>query len=359
MSRLQSKQFGNLADYVERGLLAHRVPTKVGVQSPDDVVIVSALRTAITRGRRGGFKDTHPEELLSAVIKAILTSTKIDPSLIDDVVVGNVLPRGGGATVARMACLHAGLPERSSVMTVNRQCSSGLQAVVSIATAIQSGLIDIGLGCGVESMTQHNHHRAKPEDISDKIKALPAANDCLMPMGITSENVAKQFGITRERQDKLAALSHQKAEAAQKAGLFDSEIVPVTVTVLDAAGENPKEMTITRDDGVRPGTTAEKLGKLKPAFDADGFTTAGNASQVSDGAAGVLLMKRSTAQRLGLSVLGKFVSSAVVGVPPNVMGIGPAFVIPAACQKAGIKVDDVDIFELNEAFASQAVRLVE
>lgn len=279
--------------------------------------------------------------------------------LIDDIVVGNVLPAGGGATVARMAMLAAGYPETTSLMTVNRQCSSGLQAVAQVVDAIRNGTIEIGIGAGVESMTMGYGAGAMPSSISDVVQECGPAADCLLPMGITSENVAKEYKIAREKQDKLAALSHARAAAAQKNGLFDEEIIPVTTTVTDKDGKEIK-VTVTKDDGIRPETTLETLSKLKPAFSADGFTTAGNASQVSDGAAAVLLMKRSTAQRLNLPIKGKFISFAVAGVPPRIMGVGPAYAIPAALKKAGLKSpQDVDIYELNEAFASQAVFCIE
>jgi acetyl-CoA acyltransferase 1 len=328
-------------------------PSRIGVKHADDVVIVAALRTPITRAKRGGFKDTFPEFLLASVLKAMYTSTGINPSLVQDIVVGNVLPAGGGATAARMAALYAGYPVETSIMTVNRQCSSGLQACAQIASAIQSGYIDIGIGAGVESMTKGYGAGAMGE-VGEEVMELEVAADCLLPMGITSENVAKQYHVTRKEQDALAVASHARAAAAQKAGLFKDEIVPVTVKQVDKDG-NEKTVTVSQDDGIRTNTTLEGLGKLKPAFSDDGTTTAGNASQVSDGAAAVLLMRRSTAHKLNLPILGKFVTSAVVGVPPNVMGIGPAFAIPLACDKAGISVQDLDVIELNEAFASQAV----
>ncbi|KAI9485579.1 MAG: Thiolase, N-terminal domain-containing protein [Benjaminiella poitrasii] len=331
---------------------------KIGYKSPEDIVIVSALRTAITRARKGAFKDTLPEEMLAHVFKAVIEQSHIDPKLVEDIAVGNVLPQGGGATNARMAALYAGFPESTAVNTLNRQCSSGLQAVVQIATAIQAGIIEIGIGAGVESMTM-NYGASSLAPTSEKIAdACESAADCLIPMGITSENVAAEFKITREKQDAFAADSHRKAEIAQKNGWFKEEIVPAQATVLDKDG-NETTVLADHDDGVRPGTTAEKLAKLRPAFDDDGSTTAGNASQVSDGAAAVLLMKRKTAQKLNLPILGKYITSAVVGVPPRVMGIGPAFAIPVAVERAGIKLDQVDIFEINEAFASQAVYSVE
>ncbi|KAI9312400.1 Thiolase, N-terminal domain-containing protein [Dichotomocladium elegans] len=334
------------------------VANKVGVKSPEDVVIVSALRSAITRARKGPFAGTLPEEILSGVFQGIIKQTGIDPAIVNDIAVGNVLPAGGGATNARMAALHAGFPETSSINTVNRQCSSGLQAVVQIATAIQAGLIEVGIGAGVESMSK-NYGAASLAPSSERIAdSCPAAADCLLPMGITSENVAADFNVTRAKQDAFAAASHQKAVEAQKNGWFKEEIVPLEAIVTDK-DNNETTVVVDRDDGVRPGTTAEKLAKLRPAFAEDGSTTAGNASQVSDGAAAVLLMKRKTAQKLGLPILGKYITSAVVGVPPRVMGIGPAFAIPVAVERAGLKLEDIDIYEINEAFASQAVYCVE
>ncbi|KAJ2148411.1 3-ketoacyl-CoA thiolase with broad chain length specificity [Coemansia sp. RSA 520] len=259
-----------------------------------------------------------------------------------------------------MAAIYAGFPVTTCVQTVNRQCSSGLQAVVHIAHAIQSGMIDIGIGAGVESMSQFYgpKHQMIPDAMSDEVMAAPGVADCLIPMGFTSENVAQDFGISREKQDAFAAQSHQRAEKAQKAGLFDEEIYPVKTKVTDKDG-NETEVVVSRDDGVRMDATAASLGKLRPAFSAEGTTTAGNASQVSDGAAAVLLMKRSRAIELGLSIQGKLVASAVAGVPPRIMGVGPAYAVPAVLKTANMNVDQLDIIELNEAFASQAVYSIE
>ncbi|KAF9574919.1 3-ketoacyl-CoA thiolase with broad chain length specificity [Mortierella alpina] len=335
------------------GASSSTLHTKIGVKAPDDVVIVDAVRTPMTRGKKGGFKDTVPEDLLAAVLIAIQDRTKIDPALVDDICVGTVLQAGGGATVSRMAALYAGYPEKTSLYTTNRQCSSGLQAVVNIATHIQSGLIDIGIGAGVESMTMGYGASAMPPQTSTQIsEASASARDCQLPMGVTSENVAKDFGIDRQRQDAFSAESYQKAALAQSQGKFDSEIVPVKTMIKDDQG-NEREIVVSKDDGIRDGVTEESLAKLKPAF--GGLTTAGSASQVSDGAAAVLLMKRRTAQKLGLPILGKYVASAVVGVPPRIMGVGPAYAIPEVCKKAGVEIKDIDVIELNEAFASQSV----
>ncbi|KAL1699787.1 Thiolase, N-terminal domain-containing protein, partial [Schizophyllum commune] len=309
----------------------------------------------MTKARKGGFSNTRPEELLSHVLRAVYKNVNLDPKLIEDVAVGNVLPPGGGATQARMAALHAGIPNTTAVNTVNRQCSSGLTAVNQIANEILAGEIDIGIGSGVESMTFGYGPGAAPDGYSDEVLKTKEAEDCLIPMGITSENVAADFGIGRAEQDAFAAQSFQKAAAAQKAGKFRAEIVPVQTTVIDPKTEQARPVLVDADDGIREGVTPESLAKLKPAFSKTGTTHAGNASQVSDGAAAVLLTRRSVAKRLGLPVLGKWVAGAVVGVPPRIMGIGPAVAIPRVLEKTGLTKEDVDFYEINEAFASQAV----
>ncbi|KAI0083152.1 thiolase [Irpex rosettiformis] len=328
--------------------------SRITAQNDNDVVIVAAVRSAITKGKKGGFKDTLPEEILSAVLRAVYAKVSLDPALIEDVSVGNVLPAGGGASAARMAALAAGIPNTSAVNTVNRQCSSGLTAISQIANEITTGQIDIGIGAGVESMT-HGYGTGAISNFSEKVLANQEAEDCLIPMGITSENVAAEYNITRAVQDDFAAKSFQKAAAAQKAGKFKDEIVPITVKIVDPKTEKEHEIVVDADDGIRDGVTAQSLGKLKPAFSATGTTHAGNASQVSDGAAAVLLARRSVAKRLGLPIVGKYVTSAVVGVPPRIMGVGPAYAIPKLLEKTGLSKDDVDFWEINEAFASQAV----
>ncbi|PWN89973.1 thiolase [Acaromyces ingoldii] len=319
-------------------------------KTDDDVVIVSALRTPITKAKKGGLAQACPEDMLGHVLKGVIAQSKIDPKLVEDVAVGNVLPPGGGATVARMATLWAGIPNTAAVNTLNRQCSSGLATVNQIANQIALGQIDVGIGAGVESMTQNYGAGVMPEKFSDEVMANEEAADCLMPMGITSENVAKEYNISRQKQDEFAAKSFGKAAKAQKDGKFKSEIVAVKYT-----DDDGNERTVDQDDGIREGVTAESLGKLKPAFDKNGSTHAGNASQVSDGAAAVLLTRRSVAKKLGLPILGKYVTGAVVGVPPKIMGVGPAYAIPRVLELTGLSKDDIDIYEINEAFASQAV----
>ncbi|XP_041923740.1 3-ketoacyl-CoA thiolase, peroxisomal [Alosa sapidissima] len=331
-------------------------PCAVSIANQDDIVVVHGLRTAIGRAKRGSFKDTTPDELLSTVMTAVLKDVELSPGKLGDICVGNVLQPGAGALVARIAQFLSGIPETVSVYTVNRQCSSGLQALFNIAGGIRNGSYDFGLACGMESMSLRSV--GNPGDVSSRLMDNEKARDCIVPMGITSENVAERFGITREKQDAFAFSSQQKAAAAQKQGLFDSEIVPVITKFVDDSGSE-RAITVTKDDGVRPGTTLEGLAKLRPAFKPDGSTTAGNASQVSDGAAAVLVGRRSAVEALGLPVLGVLRASAVVGVPPDVMGIGPAYAIPAALEQAGLTVDDIDVYEINEAFASQAVYCVE
>ncbi|KAG9026837.1 3-ketoacyl-CoA thiolase with broad chain length specificity [Tulasnella sp. JGI-2019a] len=323
----------------------------------DDVVIVSALRTAVTKGRKGGFKDTQPEEYLAAVLKAVYTSVKLDPKLVGDIAVGNVLPAGGGASAARMAALYAGIPNTTPIATVNRQCSSGLAAVNQIANQIKAGEIDIGIGAGAESMTNGFGPGAMPSKFSDVVLTNQEAADCLLPMGITSENVSTDFNITRETQDRFSAESFRKAAAAQKAGKFKHEIVPVKVKWTDPKTEEEKDITVDSDDGIRGDVTAESLSKLKPAFKKDGSTTAGSSSQVSDGAAAVLLMRRSVAKKLGMPILAKFVVAQAVGVPPRIMGVGPAYAIPKALAKAGITVADVDFWEVCSTASDKSLEL--
>ncbi|GJJ76602.1 acetyl-CoA acyltransferase 1 [Entomortierella parvispora] len=329
---------------------------------PDDVVIVSAVRTAICRAGKGGFKDMYPEDLLAVILRAAAEKAKLDPALVNDIQTGNVLQELGGIKVGRAAMFSAGFPYTTTYAVLNRQCSSGLQACSYVANAIRAGEIDIGIGAGVESMTHDYGSKSMPKRISPAIKAGPGAADCFVPMGITSENVASDFGISREDQDKFSVESHEKALKAQAQGLFDAEIVPVKVQqkiVIKKEGEPDREeireVIISKDEGPRAGSTVEKLSKLKPVFKKDGSTTAGNASQVSDGAAAVVLMRRSKAEELGCKILARWCGARVVGCPPRIMGIGPAVAIPAVLKDVGLHVDDVDIYEINEAFASQAL----
>jgi acetyl-CoA acyltransferase 1 len=325
----------------------------------DDVVICCAVRTAVGRGGKGSFKDTPCEDMLAPLYKAVVERTKVDPKTIGDCQIGNVLQPGGGAMNARLSQFLGGLPIDVPVMAINRQCSSGLQAVANVAAAIKAGQIDVGLAGGVESMSMYNMMSSiDMNKLSTNILDNDLAKACLIPMGMTSENVAAKWNISRETQDAMAAGSHAKAIAAQKNGLFDSEIVPVTTTIKSKDGKE-ETVTVSKDEGPRAGTTAEGLGKLNPVFKAGGSTTAGNSSHVSDGAALVLLARRSVAKAQNLPILARFRSFACVGVDPVFMGIGPAYAIPAALEKANLSVNDIDIYEINEAFASQATMSVE
>lgn len=324
------------------------------LKSPSDIVITCALRTPFTKGGKGGLKDTAAADLLVHTLKSLLSRSHINPALVEDIAVGSVLAPGGGATEFRAAALVAGFPESTALKTLNRQCSSGLQACVDIANAISAGMIEIGVGAGVESMSSQYGPGAVTE-FSELLDTHPEARNCKVPMGILSEEMAKERSISRLDQDAFAAKSYQKALAAQKSGNFNEEIVPIRARYTDPKTDEETIITVDKDDGIRSGITAENLAKIKPAFAKDGSIHAGNASQISDGAAAVLLMKRSTAERLGQKIIGKFVCSAVIGVQPLLMGIGPWKAIPMALAKAGISKEDVDVFEINEAFASQCV----
>ncbi|KAJ4828391.1 3-ketoacyl-CoA thiolase 2, peroxisomal [Turnera subulata] len=322
----------------------------------DDVVIVAAYRTPLCKSRRGMFKDTRAEDLLVPVLKAVIEKTNgvVDPTEVGDIVVGTVLAKGSTrAADCRMAAFYAGFPETVPLRTVNRQCSSGLQAVADVAAAIKAGFYDIGIGAGVESMTSDS--MTTETDVNPKVQVFPKAADCLLPMGITSENVAQRFGVTRKEQDQAAVDSHRKAAAATAAGKFKDEIIPVATKIVDPKTGDEKPIIVSVDDGIRPDTSLSGLAKLKPVFKKDGSTTAGNSSQTTDGAAAVLLMKRSVAMRKGLPILGVFRTFTAVGVDPAVMGVGPAVAIPAAVKSAGLELDNIDLFEINEAFGSQFV----
>jgi len=334
-------------------------------KDPSDIVILSSLRTPITRAYKGGLKNTYPEELLATVLKATLSANpNLDPSLIQDVGVGVVLSELGGSKAGRMAMNHIGIPSSTSFYTVNRACSSGLSAITNVSHQISTGMIDIGIAGGMESMTRNYGSRAIPTDLWPELKesAVKDSRDCIMPMGLTSENVAERYGISREDQDALAVMSHQRAAKAQAEGLFDAEIVPVQTTFqeVNKAGEkigDEQQVSISKDDGIRFNASIEGMAKLKPAFKENGTSTAGNSSQISDGAAATLLIRRSMATELGLtsSIIGKWAGTQVIGCKPDEMGIGPAKAIPKLMEYTGLKTEDIGIWEINEAFASQAL----
>ncbi len=329
----------------------------------NDVVIVSSVRSAVGRAGKGALALTRPDELAGQVIKAALARVPaLEPKEVDDVILGCAMPEGEqGLNVARIASLLAGLPIETSAATVNRFCSSGLQAIAQAAERIAFGSVDVIVAGGVESMTMvpmtGNHLSVSPQ----AMEQLPAA---YTPMGITAEIVASRFGVTREAQDRFAARSHAKAAVAQKEGEAEgrkqgrfSEIVPVQATIYEtrdggvARGSRPFD----RDEFVRPDTTAEKLAELRPVFSAKGTVTAGNSSPLSDGAAATVLMSAARAQALGLAPLAVFRGFQVAGVPPEIMGIGPVPAVRKLLARHGLSLADIDLIEMNEAFASQAV----
>ncbi|KAL7919343.1 acetyl-CoA acetyltransferase [Trichoderma austrokoningii] len=334
-------------------------------KAPSDVVILSSLRTPICRSYKGSLKDAYPEELLSAVLKATREAiSEMDPAVVEDVGVGVVLSELGGSKAARMALNHAGFPNSTSLFTANRACASSLQSISLVAAQIRTGITDAGIGAGMESMTRNYGSRAVPVDVWPELRDSSERHvrDCVMPMGLTSENVAGRYGVGREIQDQVAAASHQRAARARDTGGFDSQIVPVTTRFqeVDKQGQpvgEQKTITVSRDDGIRDGVTAESLARLKPAFTPDGTSTAGNSSQISDGAAAALLMRRSTATQLGLGsrIMGKFVGATTAGCDPDEMGVGPALAIPKLLRRLGLTTADVHRWEINEAFASQFV----
>ncbi|EGO58531.1 3-ketoacyl-CoA thiolase [Neurospora tetrasperma FGSC 2508] len=344
---------------VERlgSILKHLTPgtalSNITAKNPDDIVITLAIRTPLTKAKKGGFKDTSLEYLAYATLKEVKERCNMDPALVEDIAMGNVSD-GKAAYKLRAAALAAGFPNTAGAYSLNRFCSSGLKAVADIAHAISCGSIEVGIAMGAESMSVGGDALEQPFDVAVTSQSQESA-DCMQPMGWTSENVSRDFGITREEMDKYAAESFQRAERAQKAGLFDDEIVPIKTRVKDANGEW-KDVTLTKDEGIRPGTTAESLSKIRVAFPQWGpTTTGGNASQVTDGAAAILLMKRSTAVKLGQPILGKYVGSTVAGLAPRIMGIGPSIAIPKLLNQYGLTLNDIDVVEVNEAFASMAV----
>lgn len=329
------------------------------IEASRDPVIVSAKRTAVGKAKRGGLSTTRPDELAAIVLKDILESNpKLDPATIDDVIIGCAMPEGeSGLNMARRAVIRAGLPIEVPAETVNRFCSSGLQTVAHGAMEIMSGMADIVIAGGAESMSMVPMTGNKFTPNPGLSVEYPGV---YMSMGLTAENVAEEFGVTREDQDEFALRSHQRAAAALESELFAPEIVPVEVEIIEPGNGKPNVRKYTHkvDEGVRADTSLEALGKLKPVFKRGGTVTAGNASQMNDAAAALLIMSRAKAEELGLEPLARFISFGVAGVPPEIMGIGPIAAVPKALARVGMELDEIDIIELNEAFASQAVAVV-
>ncbi len=325
-----------------------------------DAVIVSTVRTPVGKAKRGGLATVRPDEMAATAIQALLKRMpNLDPAQIEDVVIGCAFPEGEqGMNMARMIALRAGLPDSVPAETINRYCSSGVQSIVHVANAIRTGEIEIAVAGGAESMTMVPMAGYKFSPNPYFAQDLP---HYYTNMGLTAENVSEKYGVSREDQDEFSLKSHQKAAHAVNSGLFDPELVSIDVEVTELnGGEKPvkKNFTVKRDEGPRADTSLDALSKLKPAFKEGGVVTAGNSSQMSDGAAAVVVMSAERAAQLGLTPLARFVSFAVGGVPPELMGIGPVVAIPKALKLAGLSLNDIDLIELNEAFAAQSLAVI-
>jgi len=324
-----------------------------------DIIIASSVRTAIGRAYKGTLRATRPDDLAAVAIKGALERVpQLDPKEIEDVVLGCAMPEAEqGMNVARIASLRAGLPVEISAMTINRFCSSGLQAIAIVADRIAAGAYEVAVAGGTESMTMIPMGGHKVSANPWLVDHYP---DAYLSMGLTAERLARRYGITREQADEFSLHSHQKAIAAIQAGKFDDEIVPVPVSFTTPNGSKPKRVDIVFkvDEGPRADTTLEALAALKPAFHAHGTVTAGSSSQMSDGAAAAVLMSAERAKALGIKPLARFVAFATAGYKPEEMGVGPVFAIPKALKMAGLKLDDIDVIELNEAFAAQSLSVI-
>ncbi len=325
-----------------------------------EAVIVDCLRTAVGKAGRGTLRNTRPDDLAAFVIRALLEKyPQVPPEDIEDVILGCAMPEGeSGSNMARIAALRAGLPVTTTGVTINRFCSSGLQSIAMAADQIRSGSAQILLAGGAESMSMIPMAGNKPAPNPWFVDNRP---EMYINMGLTAEAVQRKYGVSREDSDAFSFRSHQNALHAQAAGKFDEEIVPVKVETAAPNGSAKLKITETvfnRDEGPRADTSVEALAKLKPVFHVKGTVTAGNSSQTSDGAAMALVMSESKARALGLKPKARFVSFATGGVPPELMGIGPVVAIPKALALAGLKMDHIGVFELNEAFAVQALSVI-
>lgn len=325
-----------------------------------EAVIVSSVRTAIGRAPRGKLRFTRPDYMATVAVKEAVARAKgLDPVEIEDVILGCSFPEAEqGLNIGRIVALQAGFPDSVPGQTVNRYCSSGLQAIALAAERIMCGFAEVIVAGGVESMSMvpMGGNKLSPSPVLAENHI-----ETYTPMGITAENVAQRFNISREDQDKFGFESHRKAASAIEEGRFKKEIVPLTVVDRSVGPDNKvveKEFVFEVDEGVRPDTSLEALSKLRPAFHVKGSVTAGNSSQTSDGAAATVVMSAEKAAALGLKPLAVFRGYSVVGCPPEIMGIGPAVAIPKLMQQTGKKISDIDLFELNEAFASQALYCV-
>ncbi|HVX96719.1 MAG TPA: thiolase family protein [Polyangia bacterium] len=316
-----------------------------------DVAILSAVRTPIGRAPKGNLRQTRPDDLGALAAREALRRAEVDPAAVEDLVLGCANPEAEqGLNVARQVGFLAGMPDTTPAVTINRFCSSGLQAASIVADRIAVGGIDVGVAGGLESMSMIPMGGNK---VSLNPRVVEEFPDAYIPMGNTAENVARKFNVSRGDQDAFAFASHQKATAAWARGDFAAEVVPVRTRVFD--GDTWKEVTVDRDEGPRADTSLEKLASLKPVFDPTGTVTAGNSSPLNDGAAAVVLMGADEAKKAGKKIRAYFRAFAVAGVPPAIMGIGPVPAVRKLLAKTGLSVDQIDLYEVNEAFASQAV----
>ena len=325
-----------------------------------EAVIVRALRTGGGKAPRGTLKDFRPDDMAAEVIKALVARTPgLDPAEVEDVVIGCATPEAQqGMNMARQIVFLAGLPQTTAAITINRYCASGLQAIAQAAQQIMSGMAEVAIGGGTESMSMLP---LGGFNVSPNPTLIAKHADTYLNMGLTAENLVVKHGISRAEADQFAVDSHRKAAAAQDAGRFNDEIVPLTVVNRDLEFDGRVRSTETVfgvDEGVRRETSLEGLAKLRPAFKQNGTVTAGNSSQMTDGAAAALVMSRQRAEALGLQPIARFVAYATGGVAPEEMGIGPVVAIPKALRLAGLQIEDIDLIELNEAFAAQALAVI-
>ena len=325
-----------------------------------EAVIVSSVRTAVGKAPKGTLRTTRPDEMGATVIKEALARVPgLEASEIEDVIMGCAMPEAEqGMNVARAAAIRAGLPVETSAMTINRFCSSGLQSIAMAADRIKSGGAEVIVAGGLETMSMipMGGHIIRPNPYL--VEHYP---DFYLSMGLATENVARKYEVTREEQDEFALRSHQRAAAALDAEKFSDETVPLNVVLeeLDEKGKKQRrEVVFDKDEGVRRETSADGLAKLKPAFHVKGTITAGNASQMSDGAAAAIIMSDERAKQLGAKPMARFIAYATAGCPPEEMGIGPVFAIPKVLKLAGLTLDDIDLIELNEAFAAQSLAVI-
>ncbi|HEY3999493.1 MAG TPA: thiolase family protein [Candidatus Xenobia bacterium] len=324
----------------------------------ENVVIVSAVRTPMGRALKGTLAWTRPDDLAALVIKEAVKRAGIEPGQVEDVLMGCAMPEGEqGLNIARMALLLAGFPDQVAGATINRFCSSGLQAVANAAQAIATGMADCVVAGGVESMSMVPMTGNK---FSANLRLLDQTPGAYLGMGQTAELLAEKYKITRAEQDAFALQSHQRAAAAQDAGKFKDEIVPVPVRVEHRQGTKIESRTVPfdKDELVRRDTNLESLGKLRPSFNPKGSVTPGNSSPLTDGAAALVLMSETRAKALKLKPLGRFITFSVAGVPPEIMGIGPVKAVPKVLDRAGVKLSDIKVIELNEAFAAQSLAVI-